>query len=156
AEPGATWAGVIDFIHLGAVHAKLIPFEHLARFRWSSYRYFTRMEPAQRPSVMTADWMATRGFSDTPEGWKKYASHLDALRSDPPRLRAMFASYGRGWAYGSPEFRRGLMEKLQATREGTVAGPSMAENNRRDWQVRLDAGLKQLQRELSEAQNAPK
>ncbi|HZZ59153.1 MAG TPA: hypothetical protein VFE31_15085 [Opitutaceae bacterium] len=156
AEPGPTWAGVIDFIHLGPVQAKLIPFEHLARFRWSSFRYFTRTDPDQRPPVMSAEWIAIRGLTDTPEGWRKYGAHLDALRSDPPRLRQMFATYGRGWAYGSPEFRRGLMEKLSASRAGAGSGSSMAEDNRRDWHVRLEAGLRQLSRELSEARDAPK
>jgi hypothetical protein len=156
AEPGPAWANVIDFIHLGAVHAKLIPFEHLGRFRWSSYRYFTKTPLAERPPVLTSEWLSILGIPDTDNGWLQYAAHLDALRSDPPRFRQMFSTYGRGWAYGSPEFRRGLMEKLQATRAGNGSGPTMAEDNRREWHSRLDLGLKTLSRELSEARDTPK
>lgn len=158
AEPGEIWANVIDYIHLAPARAKLIPFEHLAKFRWSSYRYFTGAEDRPRPSFLVcADWLtAVRGIPDSPEGWAAYAQHLDAVRSDPARVRAAFGAFGRGWAYGSADFRRRMTEQLLARRSGDGAAPNMAEDNRRDWHVRLDRGLRHLSKDLSEAQGEPK
>jgi putative transposase len=153
-EPGPRWAEVVDCIHLGAVQAKLVSLEHLAAFRWSSYRWFVR-GLAERPPYLTCDaWLKPLGLEDTAEGWLRYADHLEAFRSDEPRLRASAAAICRGWAYGSPEFRRELIERMQARRFGS--GGEMAEENRRDWHVRLDDGLKSLERQLADAPAAPK
>jgi putative transposase len=156
-EPGPMWAHVVDYIHLGPVLSKVVPFDHLGAFRWSSYRFFVRPDLQPRPSFLVCgSWMQTLGLADDPAGWAAYSRRLDELRADPVRVKATFGGFGRGWAYGSPEFRRSLAEQLASSRTGQAAGPSMAENNRREWHVQLDSGLKQLRRDLSEAAAAPK
>jgi hypothetical protein len=156
-EPGPMWANVVDYIHLGPVLSKVVTFDHLGAFRWSSYRFFLRPDAQPRPPfLVSSGWMQALGLSDTPAGWSAYAQHLNELRSDPVRVKTTFGAFGRGWAYGSAEFRRSLAEKLASHRTGETSGPSMAENNRLDWRVQLDSGLKQLRRDLSEAAGSPK
>lgn len=154
-EPGPRWSEVVDCIHLMAVNAELISLPNLSGFRWSSFRLFARSNLEQRPPFLVCDpWLKPLGLEDTAEGWQKYLEHLDTWLADPSRLKSALAAISRGWAYGSPEFRRGLVERMQARRFGS--GGEMAEENRRDWHVRLDDGLKTLRRELSEAPGAPK
>jgi len=156
-EPGPMWANVVDYIHLGPVLSKVVTFDHLAVFRWSSYRFFLRPDVQPRPPFLVCStWLQAMGLADTPAGWASYTQRLEELRADSVRVKATFGSFGRGWAYGSPEFRRALAEKLVSHRSGETPGPTMAEDNRRDWHVQLDTGLKQLRRDLSEAPGSPK
>lgn len=153
-EPGTSWTDVVDCVHLGAVQARLVSLGSLAGFRWCSYRWFSR-GISQRPPFLACDaWLKPLGLDDSAEGWRRYAEHLEGLQADEARLRSLSAAVSRGWAYGSADFRRGLIERMQARRFGS--GGEMAEENRRDWHVRLGDGLKSLQRELSEAAGTPK
>ncbi|MGH7995063.1 MAG: transposase [Candidatus Acidiferrales bacterium] len=153
-EPGPRWTEVVDCIHLGAVQAGLVDLPHLAGFRWSSFRSYVR-GARERPPFFSCDaWLRPMGLEDDPNGWKRYGEHLEALRVDEARLRELSAAATRGWAYGSPEFRRGLAERMQGRRFGSDG--ELAEENRRDWHRRLGHGLRSLQRELAEAASAPK
>jgi hypothetical protein len=153
-EPGRRWTDVVDCIHLGAVQARVVALPQLAGFRWSSYRWFLR-RPADRPDVLAcATWLQPLGLTDVPDGWAAYARHLGELCADPVRLGSTQAAIGRGWAYASPEYRRILLEWMQGRRFG--AGGEMAEENRRDWHLRLEHGLRRLQRQRAEALAAPK
>lgn len=112
-EPGAVLLRVVNYIHLNPVRAKIVPVEHFSRFRWSSLRHFLKTE---RASFFCAeDWLTSALLTDDSAGWLAYVQHLQriAIGTDAESdLEAMT----RGWAIGTPQWRRTLAEEFKQTK----------------------------------------
>jgi len=157
-EPGPPLAGLVDGIHLQPVQARLVSQEQLPHFRWSSYRSFVR-PGAGRPAWLAADWLPTSaGLEDSPAGWQAYGAHLAGLMADGgARADGQFQRLCRGWAHGSDAYLRERREDFGRLRAGGEGGGArLAASNRREWETRLEAGARALQRQLSEAAAEPK
>ena len=109
-EPGATLARVVDYIHLNPARAGIVPVERLAEFRWGSLRRFVK---GDRPTCLrAADWLATAGLADSPEGWTDYLHELTALAASPARQQELgFEEMSRGWAIGTQGWRQALAKQ---------------------------------------------
>ena len=157
-EPGAPGARLVDYIHLQPAETGLVAFAHLGQFRWSSYKAFARGPAGRAPELFCADWLASEGREDSPEGWRTYAERLTALSADEPRrTEAGFTRMCRGWAHGSEAFcaeRRQEVGRMAAAQDW--GAPRLAEMNRREWEARLAAGTRALGRELTSAPTEPK
>jgi hypothetical protein len=152
-EPGASLAQVVDFVHLLPVTAGLVGFPQLAHFRWSSYRRFVR-DRADRPEALScAEWLSAHGLDDASDGWRDYASRLEALSADEGlRTRAGFGGMCRGWAIGSEEFRRDFTRRLPGmAASADWGGVELAAANRDEWRECLETGARRLGRDLASA-----
>ncbi len=114
-EPGMSLLRVVDHIHLNPVRAGIVGFEQLAGFRWGSYRRFVRND---RPEFLDSQaWRPVlNDFADTPEGWRHYREHLACLLTLHPGLEvSVDRDLGKGWAIGSPVWRRDIARRFAAS-----------------------------------------
>ncbi len=159
-EPGIHLLYLTCYLHLNPVRANLVSLEQLADFRWSSYRAFRRMDKGSRPGPLTSQpWLSELGGAqDAPDGWQTYHRYLERLMEEPKLLsQAGFDKIGRGWVFGSEDFRRHRLIDLQAQTEARDwGGRELAETARARWEVALTSGAKQLCRNLDSAQLDPK
>jgi putative transposase len=105
---------LLDYIHLNPVRARIVPVEGLRDYRWSSLWYLFRKR--KRPSCLALSsclYYAGR-LVDTPTGRKKYLSYLDCLATKNQTESAdKFKHLCRGWALGTKEFKKDLMNEEQ-------------------------------------------
>lgn len=111
-EPGEALARVADYIHLNPVRAGVVPFARLPEYRWSSLPLFPRKG---RPAFLEPGnlLLQTGGWADNAAGWRSYRDHLGRMAGEEARLgQKAPGRLSRGWAIGSPAFRRSLNEEL--------------------------------------------
>jgi REP element-mobilizing transposase RayT len=110
-EAGDPLGQVCHYVHLNPVRAAIVPVERLGEHRFSSYWYLRR--PERRPACLqvSAALAAAGSLSDTKAGWNRYADYLAWQAAEGPAGRnAAYVSLTRGWAIGSPEFKRALLQ----------------------------------------------
>ncbi|MBE7537749.1 MAG: transposase [Opitutaceae bacterium] len=151
-EPGMRLLYLTCYLHLNPVRARIIPFEQVADFRWSSYRAFTRLKMNERPAPLAAQpWLSELGGArDNKDGWKVYHSYLERM-SEERKLRAEagFDEMSRGWVFGSDDYRRARLNDLAVQHEARDwGGAELAEIARAKWERSLDEGLECLQGSL--------
>jgi putative transposase len=109
-EPGYDLASVVNYIHLNPAEAGILPVADLKHYRWSSYRVF---QSKSRPVFLICDdWLhELGGLTDTPAGWRSYQDYLIWLATDESeQKRQSFDKMCRGWAFGSQEWRKALLD----------------------------------------------
>lgn len=113
-EPGQALAQVANYIHLNPVRAKVVAVEKLGEFRWSSFWWFPQRKA--RPEWLCAETVLAEAgeLADTAAGWRKYGEYL-AFRdeAEPTKRNERYGTLSRGWALGTAEFRRGLVDELR-------------------------------------------
>jgi REP element-mobilizing transposase RayT len=143
-EPGTALAQVAHYIHLNPLRAKAVSAERFESFRLSSLWWFPRKD---RPRFLDPATVLKEagGLADAPVGWKCYREYLLMLaEEDPTERERRFGKLSTGWAVGSEEFRRELIEDLrqqgadlqQAERLGESAGERQALREE-IWEERL-------------------
>ena len=111
-EPGEALANVADYIHLNPVRAGVVPLARLLEYRWSSLPLFLQKG---RPSCLEPGNLlrTAGGWADNAAGWRGYSEHLGRLAGEAANGRQnAIGRWSRGWAIGSPAFRRRLQEEL--------------------------------------------
>ncbi|MFC1760801.1 transposase [Planctomycetota bacterium] len=105
---------LLDYIHLNPVRAGIVSGEGLRDYRWSSLWYLFRKR--KRPPCLDLSsclYYAGR-LVDTPPGRKKYLSYLDWLATkNQAESTDKFKHLCRGWALGTKEFKKGIMDEEQ-------------------------------------------
>jgi hypothetical protein len=103
---------LIHYIHLNPVRARLVMQADLGHWRWSSL--WDMLHKGQRPAalkVSTGLYYAGQ-LADTGAGCKAYLGYLEWLvESDQTRKDLKFKDLCRGWALGTREFKKALVEK---------------------------------------------
>jgi putative transposase len=103
---------VCDYVHLNPVRAKLLQrAQHLGDYAWSSYPAYLRSR-GERPAWLRTDRVfGEAGIpKDSPAGRKEFRERMELRRwEDEP---ALYAQIRRGWALGSEEFRKELLEAI--------------------------------------------
>jgi len=158
-EPGAVLSDLVDGIHAEPVRAGLVGADQIASFRWSSLRHFARGGPDRRPAWLCADWLpGSGGLPDTEAGWRDAVSRLRRIAADPGSgLSGRFDLLSRGWAHGGEAFLRRCREEAgRLSAAGDWGGSPLSAGNRREWETRLEAGARALERPLSAAAADPK
>lgn len=141
-QDAAALLRVADYIHLNPVRARLVTAAQVGSFPRSSLAQFMA---GARPTWLIAETLLGQlGMKDTREGWERYIHHLADLANDPVEQRSQgFPELTRGWAIGTPDWKRALAE-LHAKRR--VASGFSAEELRdlatARWRTLLEAELR--------------
>jgi putative transposase len=139
-------ARVANYIHLNPVRAKVIGFDHVTSFRWSSLGRF--VEGNRFAHLVAHDWLTALGFSDHARGWDDYLEQLADLSGSPAeQKREGFATLSRGWAIGTPSWRKALAQEYshQALSPGLEA-EQLREMKEARWSVRFNELMRQANR----------
>ena len=102
---------VIHYIHLNPARAGMVSVEGLVDWRWSSLWYlFRKGRRPERLNLSTGLYYAGH-LTDTPGGRRAYLAYLDWLiQSGQARKNLKFERLCRGWALGTRDFKKGLIE----------------------------------------------
>lgn len=155
-EEDSYLGALLHYVHLNPVRASMVSVEDLKDYRWSSYWYLHNKR--KRPPFLdcTGALEAAGGLADTPQGRKQYAKYLKWLvEDDTARKEMAFDKMCRGWAIGTKDFKKALLEKLEDAKqedekgEGSDAvaryyGEGLREANRLRWEMLLEKGLSSL------------
>ena len=160
-EEGSYLDALFHYTHLNPVRAGMVDVGGLRDYRWSSYWYLHR--PDKRPEFLDCRGalMAAGGLADTEEGRKKYAEYLQWLSSDKLAQKEMaFDKMCRGWALGTKEFKKGLIDEANRESESSqdagkksllrYDGQTLREANELQWELLLERGLVALNKSMDD------
>jgi REP element-mobilizing transposase RayT len=135
------------YVHLNPVRAGMCDVGGLKDYRWSSYWYL--QHPELRPEFLdpTGALSAAGGLGDTAHGHRSYAAYLKWLSEDDQAQKEMdFDRMCRGWALGSKDFKRELLESEGLLKHGSfervrLEGLELQEANELIWESCVERGL---------------
>jgi len=146
---------VANYIHLNPARTRAFDFEResLLDYRWSSYPLY--LDAAKRPIWLTVDRvLGELGVGDNRAGRTWYGEHLQkhvmeiALTDDLSGFDAAWEKIRRGWYFGSDEFRRELVERLDENLEGkratSFSGEAVREHNEAEAVALIEWGLDKM------------
>lgn len=149
-------SGLIDYIHLNPVRAKLCTVEALAEYERSSFpKYFSR---ASQPPLDRAAMLSLYGLPNTRAGMREYHEHLKLREErDPKRHDDLARRYCRGWFLGSIDAKRELAEKLLESDPDVLwEGVDLRELNHVRWERIVQTEMKRLRVAESDIFTDPK
>lgn len=132
-EPGRSLLGLVNYIHLNPVRAKLLPFTRLKDYSLSSYpKYFKKKESAP---LWRKDFLNECGLPDTLAGIRRYAGLLELQEeSDADKKDQLHKKYLSGWAIASDSYKKELhkdFQKMEAAKDW--GGRELQELNEISW-----------------------
>ena len=146
---------LLHYVHLNPVRAGMVTVNELKNYRWSSFWYLfnKRLRPEFLDSSGALE--AAGGLNDTPKGREQYRNYLQWLSTDDVAQKEMaFEKMCRGWAIGTKDFKKALLEEVEQVDEGSSGnaqespdpiprydGESLREANELRWEMLLDKGL---------------
>ena len=149
-EEDSHLGALLHYVHLNPVRAGMMSIEQLKDYRWSSYWYLFNKRP--RPAFLDCSGAleTAGGLADTPKGRLQYMNYLKWLSTDDAAQKEMaFEKMCRGWALGTKEFKKALLEEVENDEESedeseTVPrydGENLREANELRWEMLLEKGL---------------
>jgi putative transposase len=133
---------LIHYIHLNPVRAGIVPVEGLTDWRWSSLWYLFRK--GKRPACLRQDTglYYAGHLTDSGAGRRAYVAYLDWLvQSDKARKEMKFEKLCRGWALGTREFKKELVETSGVSQGLQHGGRESVEARQLYWERLLDKML---------------
>ncbi len=118
-EEGDPLGSVCHYIHLNPVRAQLCNVTQLETYAWTSLPWI--LQPRLRPGWFDPSPALRQAGSllDSPAGRRQYADYLGWLsENEPEQKKQRFDRMSRGWALGSADFARSLIEENHAVRPG--------------------------------------
>ena len=149
-ENEGVWARVADYIHLNPLRAGIVEAEHLAQFRWSSLGQFVSGDCFQ--GLEASAWLETQGLLNQGEDWQLYIRYLmQKHTSESSKSSSEQASFTRGWAIGSKDWKRQLTEKFAQADDTAPNAEYLApkEMQALRWETRFGELLREAGREKS-------
>jgi len=125
--------GLVDYVHLNPVRAKICSFRELKAYALSSYpKYFRR---DVRSGLCREDFLSILGFPDSLGGMRRYANYLELREEGDPRQRdELVKRYCRGWFLGEKEARKALEKDLRERHPDVVwEGGELKKLNEAMW-----------------------
>jgi REP element-mobilizing transposase RayT len=148
--------GLIDYIHLNPVRAKICTVEELRGYVRSSFpKYFKR---SVQPPLDRTTLLQLADLPDTLGGMRKYAERLLLVDERDPKAREKLAKqYCRGWFLGSSKAKKELAKDL-AESNPTVdwEGVDLKELNEQTWEGIVQAEMKRLKKAEAHIKIEPK
>lgn len=136
---------VCHYIHLNPVRAGLIGVEKLEGFADSSFHQL--WYPNKRWSFVVYDTCleSAGGLADETKGRRLYRDYLQWLAEDDAEQKRLgFEKMTRGWAKGSKEFKKAVLEDIKDKKLLAVKEYEAAELREIAWEHSLQAGLNVL------------
>jgi len=148
---------VAHYIHLNPVRAGLVEAKCLETYQASSFNQL--WYPSKRWSFMDFESCleAAGGLQDTRAGKHSYRDYLVWLSADDEACRRLgFETMSRGWAKGTKEFKKAVLEDQQDVLRGRIVESEAAEMREPCWERNLDHGLAALGRHADELETSKK
>jgi hypothetical protein len=158
-----TYLGALQhYVQLNPVRAGMRSVAELKNYRWSSYWYLHR--PRKRPAFLDISGALDHagGLKDTRVGRGKYAEYLEWLSENASVRKEMaFDKMCRGWALGTKDFKRKLLETEGLLKDGSMQalrleGKELREANELHWAAILNRALSCLEKTKSDIENSLK
>jgi putative transposase len=155
-EEDSYLGALLHYVHLNPVRAGICQVADLSEYRWSSYWYLRH--PAARPAFLdpTGSLLAAGGLADNKRGHRSYEQYLQWLSEDDTARKEMnFEQMCRGWALGSKDFKRQLLQSEGLLKEGSFdhlhfEGKDLREANEMIWEDMLNRALTRLRKTKSD------
>jgi len=145
-EEGGPLAQVCHYIHLNPVRAGVVSVDALKDYRFSSYWYLPR--PKQRPAFLQFNTVLEEagGLPDNPAGWRSYRDYLAWQATEGPAGRSKaYVTLSQGWALGSTEFKRALVQDhALAASSRAWESQGAQEIKAEQWRTALNRCLRQV------------
>lgn len=155
-EEDSYLGALLHYVHLNPVRASMVDIDRLKEYRWSSYWYLHNKR--KRPVFLdcTGALESAGGLADTPKGREQYLGYLKWLaENDAAQKEMAFGKMCRGWAIGTKDFKKALLEELEDAEEedektdrfAAVAryyGEGLREANQLRWEMLLEKNLSVL------------
>ena len=135
---------VCDYVHLNPARAKLLkPAHQLCDYPWSSYPAYLKPR-SERPKWLRADRvLGEAGIpKDSPAGRGEFGKRMELRRWEGDE--GMYRQIRRGWALGSEEFRKELVEAMTERNGERVSGEELIESEQQQAERILLAELRKL------------
>lgn len=143
-EEGTHLGTLCHYIHLNPARAGIVSVSRLPEYRHSSYWHLQR--PAGRPDFLRVQTalMEAGQLPDTPAGRRGYGEYLAWQMSAGPAGRsAAYVSMSQGWALGSKEFKRTLLQDHALAEESRAWAKDGARQVREEkWRLVLEELLR--------------
>ncbi len=155
-EPGHSLARLVNYIHLNPVKPKITTVENLRSYRWTSIFVFLS---GNRPAALNCcDWLDELDLEDTPVGWESYRELLVRIAGSPElQKEAGFDKMDRGWAIGSKEWKKQVVEEFRS--EPILDAPYGEKRDslrKTEWNAALDDALSRAGRTRADLRTSPK
>jgi len=154
---GESSGAVCHYIHLNPVRAGLVEascLEQYADSSFASFWYPRRRRGYESPKIALE---FAGGLSDTPAGRRKYREYLGWLsENDEESKRLGFENMTKGWAKGTVDFKRSVLENLKDEQMRKVVESEASEMREPAWMRTLSAGLIVLGRDETELETSRK
>ena len=151
-DPGSGLGALCHYIHLNPVRARLCAVSELGDWPWSSFSWL--MNPKQRAAWYEVDAALTHAgsLSDSASGRRSYGEYLAWLSEDEPARKALnFEKMSAGWAIGSKEFKRALINDHREAAAALKQTTEEAESLRKAlWEDELTRLLSQVGRQRTD------
>ena len=148
-EEGERLGALCHYINLNPVRAGLVSVTRLADYRHSGYWYLHH--PRKRPAFLRLETALIEAghLADTPDGRRNYREYLKwQMAAGPAGRSAAYVSMSRGWAIGSKNFKRTLLEDHAVAEEirawESEGALQVREGN---WQIALENVLRNVSAE---------
>ncbi|MDA0349962.1 MAG: transposase [Verrucomicrobia bacterium] len=118
-EPGRSLLGLVNYIHLNPVRAKLLGVDQLKQFSLSSYpKLFKR---SVMPPLVRGGFLSECNLPDNLSGIRQYEKLLHLQEEGDPRKKTeMQKKYLRGWAIATEDYKKELhkdFKKMEAAKD---------------------------------------
>jgi len=148
--------GLIDYVHLNPVRAKLCTIDALKSHTLSSFpKYFKR---TVQPPLDRTTLLSLCDLPDTLGGMRKYQERLKLVDERNPRKReALAKQYCRGWFLGSAEAKKALAKDIAKSAPNIDwEGVDLKALNEQRWEQIVTQEMKRLKMKASDIKSSAK
>ena len=136
---GGALGPVCHYIHLNPVRAGLVPVERLESYESSSFRQLWRPRQRWKFGNYGTCLEGAGGLADTSKGRRMYRGYLGWLsENEAEQKRLAFEKMCRGWAKGTNEFKREVLDERRPFR---VIESEAREARTMRWERSLERAL---------------
>lgn len=141
-EPGRSLLGLVNYIHLNPVRAKLVTVEQLKQFTLSSYPKLFKRKVSD--PLVRKDFLSECTLPDSLAGIRRYSERLILQEEgDPTKKDQLHKKYVKGWAVASDVYKKQLhkdFEKMDVAKDW--GGRELQELNEMGYEKRIRSWMR--------------